>query len=177
MRRFFIPPLSSILLAALLPVITRADSGVTVSSTTQYLTPEKSVSVVRDVYWRDGETNLVRETRSREGQLLVRTQEFRQGKTRIGICLTSPDGTTFQTEAGSDLTLAFGFLKRKDTDFVYIRDKNGLIIDAFSCTNGIYYPGAKEWIQNLNSSWSGAVRSATKPNSETGGGASSRREQ
>lgn len=176
MRRFFIPPLSSILVAALLPVITRADSGVTVSSTTQYLTPEKSVSVVRDVYLRDGQTNLVRETRSRDGQLLVRTQEFCQGNTRIGICFTSPDGTTFQTESGSDLTLAFGFLKRKDTDFVCIRNKNGLIIDAFSCTNGIYYPAAKEWIQILNASWSSAVRSATKPDSDTGVGASGRRE-
>jgi hypothetical protein len=103
-----------------------------------------------DVFTRDGQTNLVCDTRTKDGALIVSIQSFYHDGSKIGYSLTTPDVQDYVVVAGSPYSLSFRARSPHDTGFVYVRAKDGSYVDVFTCTNGAYYPAESRLIARFN---------------------------
>ena len=124
-----------------------ADTGIQVNSTT-----DKTGAFKMEVFTRDGQTNLVCDTRTKNGALIARIQTFYHDGSKIGASLTwaTPDVQDYEAEAGSPYSLTFRAHSPNDTGFVYVHAKDGSYVDVFTCTNGVYYPAESSLIARLN---------------------------
>ena len=127
-----------------------ADTGIQVASTTTYAGVSNSVAFKMDVFTRDGQTNLVCDTRTKDGALIVSIQSFYHDGLKVGYSLSTPDVQDYVAEAGSPYSLSFRARSPHDTGFVYVRAKDGSYVDVFTCTNGAYYPAESRLIARFN---------------------------
>ena len=138
-----------------------ADTGIQVKSTT-----DQTGAFKMEVFTRDGQTNLVCDTRTKDGALIVRIQTFYHDGSKIGASLTmaTPDVQDYEAEAGSPYSLTFRAHSPHDTGFVYVRAKDGSYVDVFACTNGVYYPAESSLIARFNRDQEEAMRQARSSN-------------
>jgi hypothetical protein len=108
---------------------------------------EKALVFTQDVFLRAGQTNLVRTTLSKEGSLEMRTQRFyHEGVLLAELSKTQKD-FLLTTEAGAPYSVSFDFWPSNELKSVAVWSKNGKIIDAFNCSNGICSPVQSSVIQ------------------------------
>ncbi len=124
-----------------------ADTGIQVNSTT-----DQTGGLKTEVFTRDGQTNLVCDTRTKDGALITRIQTFYHDGSKIGasITMTAPDSQDYKSEAGSPYSLTFRVSSPHDSGFVYVRARDGSYVDMFTCTNGVYYPVGSNSIAQIN---------------------------
>jgi hypothetical protein len=137
-----------------------ADTGIQVATTTHYAGANNSVAFKTDVFTRDGQTNLVCDTRTKDGALVVRIQSFYHDGVLLGKSMAMPDVQDFVAEAGSPYSVCFRSHSPHDTGFVYVSAKDGSFVDIFTCTNGVYYPADSHLIAEASAGMKTAMTQA-----------------
>jgi hypothetical protein len=93
-----------------------------------------------DVFTRNGETNLVRNTVVRNGVLESRNHKFYQDGMLVGAHWSYPDSNGFITEANSPYSMIFQSSPSNIVSAAYICSPERIVIDYFTATNGVFYP-------------------------------------
>lgn len=124
-----------------------ADADIHVVTTVR--TNESRVSK-KEVFTRDGQTNLVRNTATKAGIVQIRIHRFYHGGALVGDFVAMPDSSGFTTEAGSPYSVSFEFDASHKPKSAVIGTKDGIVLDAFSCTNGIFSPVEHSVLQKAN---------------------------
>lgn len=133
-----------------------ADTGVRVITTVR--TNESGSISTKDIFTRDGQTNLVRSTSTKDGVVQIRFHRFYHGGSLVGnyYYFATQDSSAFITEAGIPYSLSFEFGPSNQLTSAVI-NKDRMIVDAFSCTNGLFYPAEVSRIQQANDLLGGTI--------------------
>lgn len=110
-----------------------------------------------DVFTRGGQTNLVRQAKTKAGAVQIRIHQFYHAGSLVGDFVAMPNSSGLRTEAGSPYGVAFEFGPSREMKSAVIGTKDGDILDRFICTNGVFYPDessrirkAKEFLGTVN---------------------------
>jgi len=125
-----------------------ADTGIRVVTTVR--TNESGSVTTKDVFTRDGQTNLVRNTSTKSGAVRIRVHRFYYQGSLVGDFVMMPDSSGFTTEAGSPYSVSFEFDASHTPKSAVIGTKEGVIVDAFTCTNGVFSPVESSVITKAN---------------------------
>jgi hypothetical protein len=125
-----------------------ADGDIRVSSTVR--TNDSGRVSTREVFTRDGETNLVRNTATKAGVVQIRIHRFYHAGALVGDYVAMPDSSGLTTEAGSPYSLSMECDASHNPKSVVIGTKDGAVLDAFSYTNGVFVPVRSSVITNAN---------------------------
>jgi hypothetical protein len=129
-----------------------ADSSIRVVTTVKTNADTAGIYTM-DVYTRGGHTNLVRRTRTKLGTVgtaQIRIHRFYHDGQLVGDFVATPDSSGFTTEAGSPYSVSFEFWPSKEVRSAVIGTKDGVVLDAFTCTNGVFSPVESSVIQKAN---------------------------
>jgi hypothetical protein len=126
-----------------------ADTGIRIVTTVKTNAETASIYIM-DVFTRDGQTNLVRRTKTKAGVEQIRIQRFYYRGSLVGDFVTMPESSGFTTEAGSPYSVSFEFWASKDVRSAVLGIKDGVILDAFMATNGVFYPADISVIRKAN---------------------------
>ena len=114
-------------------------------------TNAETASVYRtDVYTRSGQTNLVRHTKTKDGASQAQIHRFYYGGVMVADYKIIQNSSGLSTEAGSPYSVTFEFWPSKDVRSAVIGTKDGVILDAFMATNGVFYPADISTIRKAN---------------------------
>jgi hypothetical protein len=105
-----------------------------VVTSTYKIMPENSLATV-EVFTRGGQTNLVRNTHTKDGVVVMRSQSFYHDGTEVGGYLyeiANGTNTAISSVAGAPYSLGF------------------VMLDWFPCTNGVFYPADGSLIREAN---------------------------
>jgi hypothetical protein len=127
-----------------------ADTSIRLVTTSKTNTKSGSITT-KDVFTRDAQTNLVRTTSSKSGVMRIRIQRFYHDGLLVGEFVAMPDSSGFTTEAGSPYSVSFAFGPSKEMKSAVIGTKDGVVLDAFTCTNGVFSPVESSLITKANS--------------------------
>lgn len=121
----------------------------------QVITTAKTNAETASVYTteilkRGGQTNLVRTTKTKSGTMRIRIQKFFHQGMLIGDYVAMTNSSGFTTEAGTPYSVSFEFWASKEIRSAVIGTKDGVILDAFTCTNGLFYPADSSIIAKAN---------------------------
>ena len=142
MKTFFILLLSGHCLVAADDV--RAVMSVTTNSQTGAVT-------TMEFYTRHGRTNLVRHTYAKARAIQFRIHSFSHDGAPIGSYAAFPESSIFTTQPGARVSIALEYDKHKDVKGAQITSGHGEVLDAFRCTNGMFYPIESAQLRNMNS--------------------------
>jgi hypothetical protein len=126
-----------------------AETGIHVFTNAKTNAETGSVST-KEVFTREGQTNLVRSTTAKAGEVQVRVHHFYHGGQLVGDVLELPDSSGFITHAGSSYSVAFEFDSSRNPASAAISTKDGVLLDMFSYTNGGFVPIESSVIQKAN---------------------------
>ena len=121
-----------------LPVL-GADSGIQVVSTAKTNAETGSITTM-DVYTLNGQTNLVRRTTTKAGIVKVRVHEFYHAGQRVGSFFVMQDSSGLTTQPDIPYFVNFDFDASKNVKEAAISTKDGMVLDVFACTNGVFSP-------------------------------------
>ena len=127
-----------------------ADTGIRVITTAKTNAQSGAIST-KDIFTRDGQTNLVRDTRTKAGVIRIRIHRFYHNGALLGDFVDMQDSSGFTTEVGSPYSMTFEFGDSKDVRSAVIGTKEGVVLDAFTCTNGLFFPVESSVITKANS--------------------------
>jgi hypothetical protein len=99
---------------------------------------------------RGGQTNLLRNTKTKAGAVQIRIHRFYHAGQLVGDFIAMADSSGFTSEAGSSYSLSFEFWPSKEVRSAVIGSKDGVVLDAFNCTNGVFSPAESSVIQKAN---------------------------
>jgi hypothetical protein len=102
-----------------------------------------------EVFCRDSQTNLVRYSKIKNGKVQFRIQKFFHNGVVIGDYVAMKT-SGFNIEAGIPYSVSFEFWPSKDVRSVVIGTRDGVILDAFTCTNGLFLPADSSFITKAN---------------------------
>jgi hypothetical protein len=125
-----------------------ADSEVRVVTTVR--TNDSGRVSTKEVFTRGGQTNLVRNTATKAGVVQIRIHRFYHGASLVGDFVAMPDSSGFTTEAGTPYSVSLECDASRNPKSVVIGTKDGVILDAFSCTNGIFSPVESSLLEKAN---------------------------
>lgn len=126
-----------------------ADTSIHVVTTVR--TNDSGSISTKEVFTRDGQTNLVRSTSIRSGVVRICIYRFYHQGSLVGDFVAMPDSSGFSTEAASPYSVSFEFDASHNPKSAVIGTKDGVILDAFSCTNGVFSPVERSVITKANS--------------------------
>ncbi len=150
------PPMSASSLAA-------DTDDIRVVTWTYRIMPEDSLATVEE-FIRGGQTNLVRNTHTKDGVVLFRSQSFYHNGAEVGVyTYEAANGTN--TSIGSGLDAPYSLLFVLDssnrprsaiigtihTNDVTPRSITIVTLDSFGCSNGLFYPRDSSWLRKVNS--------------------------
>jgi len=124
-----------------------ADGGIQVFSTAK--TNAESITT-KEFYTRDGQTNLVRHTKTKAGVVQIRIHRFYQAGTLVGDFVAMPGSSGFTTEAGIPYSVSLECDASRNPKSVVIGTKEGVIVEAFNYTNGFFSPVERSVLQKAN---------------------------
>jgi len=138
-------------------------NGIRLASTTNtYTEMGGTVTTTIDVFTRDGHTNLVCGTRTKNGSLQDRWQRFYHQGSFVGVYTTYGNGSsTISSFGNTPYTLSFVFVATNTMQHASI-SSNFVILDAFICTNGIFHPANRSVIDEAQSTVKGMLPIAPK---------------
>ena len=116
-----------------------ADSGLQVITTAKTNAPTGSISM-KDVFTRNGQTNLVRDTRIMGGKVQIRLHRFYHGGSLVGSWVASPDASSTTSEAGASCAVDFEYGAAGELKYAALQGKDGGLLDLFTCSNGLLSP-------------------------------------
>jgi len=116
-----------------------ADTGIRVVTTSKTNAETASIYTT-DIFTRDGQTNLERTAKTKAGTLQIRIQRFYHAGVLVGDYVATKDSSGFTTESGVPYSVSFEFWASKDIRSAVIGTKDGMILDVFACTNGMFSP-------------------------------------
>jgi hypothetical protein len=105
---------------------------------------------VYEAYLRGGETNLIRNTRISTQGVQDRIHRFYYDGQYLGAYVSGRKSSGCITEPTSQFMLAFAYGSSNELKAVIVGRKDGQIVDAFGCTNGVLAPVSITLIQNAN---------------------------
>jgi hypothetical protein len=108
----------------------------------------------KDFYTRDGQTNLVRHTKTKAGIVQIRIHRFYYAGSLVGDYVAMPDSSGFTTEAGTPYSVSLESDASRNPRAVVIGTKDGVIVDAFSYTNGVFSPVESSLLTKANTTGS-----------------------
>jgi hypothetical protein len=136
-----------------LSVLAAGASDIRMSTWTYKILPEDSLATV-DVYTRDGQTNLVRNTQTKDGVVLFRSQSFYHDSIQVGTYMydlaNPPDRTIVGSVPGAPYYFSVAFDASNRPLIAHITATNLIELDLFFCTNGVFYPAEGSLIQQDN---------------------------
>ena len=115
-----------------------ADADLHVVTTVR--TNESGSISTKDVFTRNGQTNLVRNTSVKDGVVRMRVHRFYHAGSLVGMLTSSPDASSTSSEAGSLFALDFEYGASNQLRYAAIVSQDGVLVDAFACTNGVLVP-------------------------------------
>jgi len=115
-----------------------ADSGIRVFTTAKTNAETASITT-KEFHTRDGQTNLVRHTKTKAGEVQIRIHRFYHAGALVGDYVATRDSSGFTTEAGTPYSVSLECAASGSPKFVVIA-KEGVILDAFTHTNGVFSP-------------------------------------
>jgi hypothetical protein len=107
--------------------------------TTTNTNTQPGILITFDVFTRDGQTNLLRDTRTQDGALRIRKQRFYHNGSLLGGYMTHPKSSVIYSAGSAPYSLSFQFDASNKMRSALITS-NVVILDAFACTNGVFYP-------------------------------------
>jgi len=115
--------------------------------------PEDSLATI-EVFTRDGQTNLVRQTRTKNGVVLFRSQSFYYNGIEVGGYIyqtaNGPDRTMIGSTPGGPYFFNIAFDASNKPIVAHIMATNFVEVDLFTCTNGVFYPAESSLIREAN---------------------------
>ena len=115
--------------------------------------PEDSLATV-EVFTRSGETNLVRNTHTKDGVVSFRSQSFYHDGAEVGIytyqAKGGPDVTSVGSVPGASCYFNIAFDASSKPRSAHIMATNFMMLDWFDCTNGVFYPADSSLILEAN---------------------------
>ena len=130
--------------------VVAADGGIQVVSTAKTNAESASITT-KDVFTRDGQTNLVCDTKTKAGVVQIRIHRFYQAGSLVGEYVAMRDSCGLTTEAGSPYSMSLECDASCNPKSVVIGTKDGVISDAFSFTNGVFSPVEGTLLTKANS--------------------------
>jgi hypothetical protein len=126
-----------------LPILAADANDIRVFTWTYKILPEDSLATV-DVYMRDGQTNLIRNTQTKDGIVLSRSQGFYHDGIEVGSYMyqlaNPPDRTMVSSVPGASYYFSVAFDASNRPLIAHITATNLVELDLFYCTNGVFYP-------------------------------------
>ena len=116
-----------------------ADGDIRVVTTAKTNAETASITT-KDFYTRDGQTNLVRHTKTKAGVVQIRIHRFYHAGSLVGDYVAMRDSSGFTTEAGISYSVSLECDASRNPKSVVIGTKDGVILDAFRYTNGVFSP-------------------------------------
>ena len=116
-----------------------ADTGIRALTTTKTNAETASLSTT-DIFTRDGQTNLVRNTKTKAEKMQIRIHRFYHAGTLVGMITETPDSGSTASEAGCPFALDFEYGPSHRLKYAAIVNRDGVLVDAFACTNGVLCP-------------------------------------
>jgi hypothetical protein len=114
---------------------------------------QPGILITIDEFTRAGQTNLVCDTRTKDGVLRIRTHRFYHDGLLVGEYSTNNlytyDRSSFISVAGAPYGISFS-LDVSNKMSAFVTDTNHLMLESYSCTNGIFYPADSSSIVKLN---------------------------
>ena len=126
---------------------------------TSTTTNAESASITTtEVFTRDGQTNLVRQTNTKDGVVCRRVHWFFRDGARLATHVVDrthdgyagPASTLFVPESGSRYSVSLEFSRSNEVRYATIGKNDGYILDGFTCTNVIFQPDELSHISELN---------------------------
>ena len=126
-----------------------ADGDIRVVTSTRTNTETASITT-RDFYTRDGQTNLTRHTKTAAGVVQIRIHRFYHAGELIGDFVATRDSSGLTTEAGTRYSLSLECDASHTPRMVVLGTKDGVILDAFRYTNGVFSPVDRSSLSKAN---------------------------
>jgi hypothetical protein len=104
----------------------------------------------RDVFTRDGQTNLVRTTVTTRGVSEGPLHKFYHDGVLVGECWAFQDSSGFITEAGSPYSVIVKYWPSNNASQAFICTKDRVVLDYFTATNGVFYPADRSAVREAN---------------------------
>jgi len=115
--------------------------------------PEDSLATI-EVFTRGGQTNLIRQTHTKDGVVLLRNQSFFHDGAEVGIYTYNtrmgPDVTSVGSAPGASCFFNIAFDSSGRPRAAHITATNLMMLDWFDCTNGVFYPTDTSLIRQAN---------------------------
>ena len=141
-----------LLILSCLAVFAEDTKEIHVTSYSYKIMPEDALATV-EVFTRNGQTNMVRKTHTKDGVVLFRTHNFYYNGTEAGIYMfqtANGTNTVVGSTPGSPYFFNVGFDVSNKPRSAQIRGTNMVLLDWFLCTNGVFYPAESSLIQDAN---------------------------
>lgn len=137
-----------------LSVFAAGTNDIRVVSSSYKIMPEDSLATV-EVVTRGGQTNLVRNTHTKDGVVSFRSQDFYHNGTEVGSYIyqtaSRPDTTMVGSAPGAPYYFSVAFDVSNMPVSAHIMTTNFVMLDWFLCTNGVFYPADSSLIRQANS--------------------------
>ena len=121
--------------------------------TTLNTNTQPGILITIDEFTRAGQTNLVCDTRTKDGVLRIRTHMFYHDGLLVGEYSTNNlytyNRSGFLSVAGAPFGISFS-LGASNKMSAFITDTNHLILECYHCTNGVFYPEGSSFIADMN---------------------------
>ena len=136
-----------------LSVFAADTNDIRVVTWTYKIMPEDSLATV-EVFTRSGQTNLVRNTHTKGGAVLFRSQSFYHDGAEVGSYMyqtaNRPDATMIGSVPGAPYYFDVAFDSSNRPLSANIMATNFMMLDRFDCTNGVFYPTDSSSIRESN---------------------------
>jgi hypothetical protein len=120
-----------------------SDTGVRVTTSLSTNAETRAV-YLEEAFTRDGQTNLVRTTKTEDGVVAARIQKFYHDGEFVAVHLFVSRPANMARESfsttESSYSVSLDFSPTKDIERVIISRKKGNVLDGFTATNGVFYP-------------------------------------
>lgn len=130
----------AVLVFACLLALTTDASDVQVITVTTTNAAESTVTTT-EVFTRAGQTNLVRQTKVGDGGVHIVLQKFYHRGLLVGEFGGAGGSRALATVVSSPYQVSFGFGSSGEIFSAAIAGRDGACVDAFGCTNGMFFPG------------------------------------
>jgi hypothetical protein len=142
-----------IFILSCLAVFAADTNDIRVVTWTYKIMPENSLATVQD-FIRDGQTNLVCNTHTKDGVVLSRNQSFYHNGAEVGSYMYQvghgPDITSVGSVPGAPYYFNIAFDSSGRPRSAHIMATNFVMLDWFDCTNGVFYPADSSLIREAN---------------------------
>jgi len=127
-----------------------ADTSFQITTTTETNALAGSIFTM-DIYTRDGQTNLMRTTETRQGVVDRRRQWFYHDGVLVGEYYDYISTSFFIVEAGTPYVVSEKHYPYIGCNQVIVQTKDYVVLDSFTAgTNGVFYPEDNAAVRNMN---------------------------